>query len=326
MSTNTVAPGAARQADAPARRTLWQHLRRFVARNGALLLMALPGLSVLFVFSYMPMPGIVLAFKDYKAAHGIWGSAWVGFSNFQFLFGTDTAWRIIRNTLFINALFIISTLVVALTLALLLNEVIDSFIAKVYQSILFFPFFVSYVIVGYFVFIFLSSDAGIINSWLVQIGLKPVNWFNSPQYWPIILVIVNLWHNVGFNTIIYLAGLIAINPEYYEAARLDGANKWQEIRYIQLPLLRPLIIINVLLAIGRIFFANFDLFINSTRMQGSLLSTTDVIDTYVFRTLTALGNFNMASAAGLFQAVAGFVLIVLANWIVRRVDPDQALF
>ena len=304
----------------------WASTRRLFRRHGALVLMALPGLVVLFVFSYLPMPGIILAFKDYKAARGIWGSVWVGLTNFQFLFGTDIAWRIVRNTLFINALFIVSILVCALALALLLNEVMDTFVARIYQSILFFPFFVSYVIVGYFTFIFLSSDGGIVNGWLGALGMAPVNWFNTPGVWPLILVLINLWHNVGFNTIIYVAGLLAISPEYYEAARLDGANKWHEIWYIQLPLLRPLIVINVLLAIGRIFFANFDLFINATRMQGSLLSSTDVIDTYVFRTLTAIGNFNMASAAGLFQAAAGFALIVLANWIVRRLDSDQALF
>lgn len=306
--------------------SLWQRFRRGMRRNMALMLMALPGTVVLFTFSYLPMPGIILAFKNFKAAQGIWGSPWVGFSNFQFLFGTDTAWRIIRNTLFLNSLFIVVTLVASLVMAILLNEIIDSFAARVYQSILFFPYFVSYVIVGYFVFIFLSSDSGIVNRTLEQFGLEPVNWFGNPGYWPWILLLVNLWHNLGYNTVIYLAGIIAINPEYYEAARIDGASKWQEIRFILLPLIRPLIIINVLLAIGRIFFANLDLFINVTRQQGALLPTTDVLDTYVFRTLTTLGNFNMASAAGLFQATVGFILVVLANWIVRRIDADQSLF
>ncbi len=322
MSANsTLAPAKAR-----AGRTIVRRGQRWLARNSTLLLMALPGMAVLFTFSYLPMPGIILAFKEFKAAQGIWGSEWVGFTNFQFLFSTDTAWRIIRNTLLLNALFIATTLVAAVTMAILLNEILDSFIARVYQSILFFPYFVSYVIVGYFVYIFLSEDSGFINRLLLRMGLEPINWFGNPGYWPLILVLVNLWHNLGYNTIIYLAGIIAINPEYYEAARIDGASKWQEIRYILLPLIRPLMIINVLLAIGRILFANLDLFINVTRQQGALLPTTDVLDTYVFRTLTTLGNFNMASAAGFFQAVVGFVLVVLANWIVRRVDPDQSLF
>jgi putative aldouronate transport system permease protein len=322
MSANsTLAP-----ADTAAARPALRRIQRWLMRNGTLLLMALPGMGVLFTFSYLPMPGIILAFKEFKAAQGIWGSAWVGFTNFQFLFSTDTAWRIIRNTLLLNALFIATTLVAAVTMAILLNEIIDSFIARVYQSILFFPYFVSYVIVGYFVYILLSADSGFVNRLLMRLGIDPINWFGAPEYWPFILVLVNLWHNLGYNTIIYLAGIVAINPEYYEAARIDGASKWQEIRYILLPLIRPLMIINVLLSIGRILFANLDLFINVTRQQGALLPTTDVLDTYVFRTLTTLGNFNMASAAGFFQAVVGFVLVVIANWIVRRVDPDQSLF
>lgn len=322
MSANsTLAP-----ADTAAARPAVRRIQRWLMRNGTLLLMALPGMGVLFTFSYLPMPGIILAFKEFKAAQGIWGSAWVGFTNFQFLFSTDTAWRIIRNTLLLNALFIATTLVAAVTMAILLNEIIDSFIARVYQSILFFPYFVSYVIVGYFVYILLSADSGFVNRLLMRLGIDPINWFGAPEYWPFILVLVNLWHNLGYNTIIYLAGIVAINPEYYEAARIDGASKWQEIRYILLPLIRPLMIINVLLSIGRILFANLDLFINVTRQQGALLPTTDVLDTYVFRTLTTLGNFNMASAAGFFQAVVGFVLVVIANWIVRRVDPDQSLF
>jgi putative aldouronate transport system permease protein len=300
--------------------------RRFLNNNGVLLLMALPGCVILFLFSYLPMPGIVLAFKNYKAPLGIWGSDWVGFANFQYLFSTGIAWRIIRNTLVLNSFFIVTTLVVSLLLAILLHEIHDKFVSRVYQSVLFFPYFVSYVIVGYFTFVLFSTEGGAINGLLTSLGLKPVNWYSNPNAWPPILVLVNLWHGVGYATIIYLAGIIAINPEYYEAARIDGANKWQEIWFIMLPLIRPLIIINVLLAVGRILFANFDLFINVIRDQGALLATTDVIDTYVFRALTTLGNFNMAAAASMFQATVGFALVVLSNWIVRRVDSDQALF
>ena len=301
-------------------------MRRWMAHNGTLLLMALPGLLVLFTFSYLPLPGIILAFKDYKAAQGIFGSEWVGFNNFTYLFSTGIAWRIIRNTLFINTLFIIANLVASLSVAVLLHEVYDHFVSRIYQAVLFFPYFVSFVIVGYFTFILFSTDGGFINNLLQQLGLAPVRWFNEARHWPVILMLVNLWHSLGYFTIIYLAGIIGINPEYYEAARIDGANKWNENTHITLPLIRPLIIINVLLAIGRIFFANLDLFINVIRDQGSLLSTSDVIDTYVLRSLTTLGNFNMASAAGLFQALVGFGLVVFSNWIVRRIDADQALF
>lgn len=308
------------------RRGVWGRMRRFFDANGTLLLMVLPGCLILFAFSYLPMPGIILAFKDFKAAQGIWGSEWVGLANFEYLFSTGTAWRIIFNTVFINGLFIVANLIASLCVAVLLHEIHDHFASRIYQSVLFFPYFVSFVIVGYFTFIFLSSDGGVVNNLLETMGLAPVGWFTEPQHWPAILTIVNLWHSLGYFTIIYLAGIIAINPEYYEAARIDGANKWQEIWHIMLPLIRPLIIINLLLAIGRIFFSNFDLFINVTRSQGALLPTTDVIDTYVFRSLTVLGNFNMAAAAGFFQAVVGFGLVLLSNWIVRRVDGDQALF
>lgn len=306
--------------------SLLGRFRRFMSSNGVLLLMALPGCIILFMFSYLPMPGIVLAFKNYKAPLGVWGSEWVGFANFQYLFSTGIAWRIIRNTLILNSLFIVTILVVSLVLAILLHEIHDKFISRVYQSVLFFPYFVSYVIVGYFSFILFSTDGGAVNGLLTSLGLEPMNWYSNPNAWPVILVLINLWHGVGYATIIYLAGIIAINPEYYEAARIDGANKLQEIWYIMLPLIRPLIIINVLLAVGRILFANFDLFINVIRDQGTLLATTDVIDTYVFRALTTLGNFNMAAAASMFQATVGFILVVLSNWIVRRVDSDQALF
>lgn len=302
------------------------HIKRQTRQNGVFLLMALPALVQLFIFAYLPLPGMLLAFKDYRAADGLWGSPWTGLQNFQFLFGTELAWRIIRNTLFINTLFIVTSLLASLGIAVLLHEIIDSFEARIYQSILFFPYFVSYVIVGYFVFIFLSTDGGVINNGLEALGAQGINWFGEPQYWPWILTLVNSWHSLGYFTIIYLAGMLAINPEYYEAARIDGASRWQEIWYVMLPLLRPLIIINVLLAVGRIFFANFDLFLNVTRMQGAILSTTDVIDTYVYRSLAVLGNFEMSSAAGFFQAVVGLLLILGANWIVRRVDSDQALF
>ncbi len=301
-------------------------LAAWFGRNGALLLMALPGMAVLFTFSYLPLPGMQLAFRDFKAAEGIWNSEWVGLSNFEYLFSTGTALRIIRNTLVLNSLFIVANLVCSLFIAVLLHEVYDRFISRLYQSVLFFPHFVSWVIGGYFVFIFLSTDTGVVNNVLKAVGLQPVTWFSDPEPWPWVLVLVNLWHSLGYFTVIYLAGMIGVNPEYFEAARIDGASRRQEIWHIMLPLIRPLIIINVLLAIGRIFFANFDLFINVVRNQGALLPTTDVIDTYVFRSLTVLGNFNMASAAGFFQAIVGFGLVMLSNWIVRRVEPDQALF
>jgi putative aldouronate transport system permease protein len=283
-------------------------------------------LVVVFLISYMPMPGIVLAFKNYRVAQGIWGSDWVGLNNFQFLLNSGIAWEIIRNTLVLNALFIIAAQVCSVTMAVLMNEVYHTHIAKVYQSILFFPHFVSWVLVGFFTFAFLNSDTGYVNALLVSLGRDPVNWYAEPQYWYAILVFLSVWKGLGYFTIIYLAGMLNINPEYYEAARIDGASKWHEIRYISLPLIQPLIIINVLLAIGRIFFANFDFIYNVTRDSSLLLPAVNVIDTFVYRSLAALGNFNLASAAGFFQGVMGLILILFANALVRRIDKEQALF
>lgn len=307
-------------------RTLLKDIAHDLHKNRTLLLMALPGLVVVFLVSYMPMPGVVLAFKNYKVAKGIWGSDWVGLNNFQFLINSGTAWQIIRNTLVLNTLFIIAAQVSSLTMAVLLNEVYHRYITKIFQSILFFPHFVSWVLVGFFTYAFLNSDTGYVNAILRSLGQNPVNWYGEPQAWYTILVLLSVWKGLGYFTIIYLAGMLGISPEYYEAARIDGANKLQEIRYISLPLIRPLVIINVLLAIGRIFFANFDFIYNVTRDSSLLLPTVNVIDTFVYRSLSALGNFNLAAAAGFFQAIMGLILVLLANALVRRFDKEQALF
>lgn len=295
-------------------------------RNSVFLLMVLPGVALLFVFSYLPMFGSVIAFKDYRHNLGILGSEWVGFQNFDFLFGTSTAWRVTFNTLFLNLLFILTVMVAAIILAILMNEVYHTLRARIYQSILFFPYFLSWVVVSYIVFVFLSTDNGVINQLLQRFDAPVVSWYQTPVHWRVILTLVNLWKHAGFWSIVYLAGILGISPEYYEAATIDGAGKLQQHRFITLPLLLPIITINVLLSIGRIFYVDFGLFYHVTRDSGLLYSTTDVIDTYVFRTLRVTGNVSMAAAAGLYQSVIGFVLVVIANWIVRRIDPDRALF
>lgn len=295
-------------------------------KNKALLLMALPALIVVFIISYMPMPGVILAFKNYRVAQGIWGSDWVGLKNFQFLINSGVAWELLRNTVVLNALFIIAAQVCSITMAVLMNEVYHFKLAKVYQSVLFFPHFVSWVLVGFFTFAFLNSDTGYINSLLESLGREPVNWYAEPQYWYSILVFLSVWKGLGYFTIIYLAGMLSINQEYYEAARIDGAGKLQEIRYLTLPLIRPLVIINVLLAVGRIFFANFDFIYNVTRDASLLFPVVNVIDTFVYRSLASSGNYNLASAAGFFQAVMGLILVLFANALVRRIDKEQALF
>ncbi len=294
--------------------------------NLPLLLMALPGIILILIFSYLPMIGLLIAFKDYRFAEGILGSAWVGLENFRFLFGTDTAWRITRNTLLMNGLFIATGTVASLTIAILLNEVFISRLTKYYQTLLFFPHFISWVIVSYFVFGFLNVNNGLLNQLLVDWGFDKISWYRSADYWPGILTLAHLWNSVGFGSIVYLAGILGISPEYYEAAKIDGATKWQQTRHITLPMLLPLIIILVLLAIGRIFYADFGLFFFVPRDNAMLYPATDVIDTFVYRSLVELGNISMAAAAGFYQSIVGFGLVILANWIVRKINEDYSLF
>lgn len=294
--------------------------------NMTLLTMALPGIILLFIFAYLPMFGLVIAFKDYRFADGILGSAWVGFENFRFLFGTDAAWRITRNTVVMNTIFIIVNTTFSLLIAILLNEVFLSKLTKYYQTLLFFPYFISWVIASYFVFAFLNSNTGLLNQWLSALGFGGISWYRSPQYWPVVLTVANLWNGVGFGSIIYLAGILGIDPMLFEAARIDGASKWQQIRHITLPLLLPLIIILTLLSIGRIFNADFGLFYFLPRDTPMLYSTTDVIDTFVYRSLLQLGDIGMAAAAGFYQSIVGFALVIFANWIVRRVNADYSLY
>ncbi len=291
-----------------------------------LLLMALPGVAVILVFCYLPMFGVILAFKDYNVIDGIIGSKWAGLNNFKYLFSTSDAWRITYNTIYLNALFIVTGTAGGIFTAILMNEVRSRWAVKFYQSALFLPYFISWVIVSYFVYALLSYDMGMINKMLIGLGMEPVQWYNEAKLWPGILVIVNLWKGVGYGSLIYLAGIMGIDAELYEAAIIDGAGKWQQITRITLPLLSPLIITLTLMSIGRIFFADFGMFYNVTLDNGALFSTTNVIDTYVFRALRLSGDVGMASAAGFYQAFVGFVLVLISNLVVRKINPDRALF
>lgn len=301
--------------------------RRLRSSDVQLLLMALPGVLLLLVLNYVPMAGLVLAFKRYRAYQGVFGSAWVGLKNFKYLFQTHAAQHITYNTILMNALFIITSLIAALIIAVCLNEIrlTSRYLSRLYQTTLFFPFVISWVIVSYFAF-GLLDQRGLINRLLSGVGASPVDWYAQPKYWHLILVLTNLWKSVGFFSIVFLAGIVAINPEYFEAAVLDGASRLNQVRYIILPLLAPLIVVNALLMISRIFYADFGLFYNVPRDQGLLYPATDVIDTYVFRALTATGDVGMAAAAGLYQAVFGFLLVLSMNWVIRRTSPERALF
>ena len=301
-------------------------LRRYLAQNGAFWLMALPGLLLILVFAYGPLPGIVIAFKNYKFNLGIWGSDWSGFTNFLFLFKVPQAAAALKNTLLMNALFIATGTAMSFILALLMNEIHAKLRARFFQSAMFFPHFISAIIISYFVLALLSTDIGIVNKTLISLGLEPVEWYSSPEYWPTVLTLVNIWKGAGYGSLLYLAGMLAISPELYEAARIDGASKLDQIRFITIPLLVPVLIITTLLAIGRILFSDFGLFFIVTRDTPALYPTTDVIDTFVYRGLRKLGDVGMAAAASFAQSVLGFFLVLLSNLIVRKIDPDRALF
>ncbi|MBO9607110.1 MAG: sugar ABC transporter permease [Paenibacillaceae bacterium] len=273
------------------------------------------------------MFGILIAFKNVNYALGILGSKWVGLKNFEFLFRTKDAWLITRNTVLYNAAFIALNLVVAVAVAIALNELRAKLMARFYQSVMFLPHFLSMIVVGYLGYSLLSSEYGFINhSILKPLGVEPISWYSEAGYWPYILPLVNLWKHAGYYSIIYLAAIIGIDNEYYEAALIDGATKRQQIMRITLPLIKPVLIVMTLLQIGHIFNSDFGLFYQVPLDSGSLYPTTQVIDTYVYRALLNLGDIGMSAAAGLYQAVVGFALVLATNYIVRKTDKENALF
>jgi len=289
-------------------------------------LMALPGIVYLFINNYMPLPGLVLAFKNYNAKKGIYGSEWAGLKNFKYLFATNDAFIITRNTLLYNFVFIIVNTVFAIFVAILLAEM-RSKMKNAYQSLILMPYMVSMVIVSYLVFAFLSTENGFINNTVIRLlGKEKISWYMEKKYWPFILVFVHVWKVIGYNCIIYLSTILGIDRTYYEAAAIDGAGKIRQITKITLPLLKPTIIMMTLLAIGRIFYSDFGLFYQVPQNQGALFSVTNTIDTYVYRGLLELGKPTLSAAAGVYQSLVGFVLIVVSNLVVRKIDKDSALF
>lgn len=300
---------------------------RKVRKYRALVLMALPGLLYLLINNYLPMFGIVIAFKDINFAKGILGSDWIGLKNFEYLFKTTDAYIITRNTLLYNITFILLNTGIAIALAIMLNEIRKRFLSRMYQTLILLPFLISMVIVGYLVLGFLDVENGFMNKTLLpMLGLDPISWYSETKYWPWILTIVSVWKGVGNLCIIYLAAIIGIDNEYYEAATIDGANRWQQIRKITIPLIAPVITIMTLLAIGRIFYSDFGLFYQVPLNTGVLMPVTNTIDTYVYRALINLGDIGMSSAAGLYQALVGFILVIISNAVVRKYNKDNALF
>lgn len=300
-------------------------------RNKELLLMVLPGVIWLVLFSYIPMIGTIIAFKDFRiSGNGFFDSLitseWVGLENFKFLFGTSDAWVITRNTVAYNLTGLILGTVLAVAVAIVMSELTKKKVVKVYQTGMLFPYFLSWVVISYFVYSFLSTDKGLMNGLLQTLGKEPINWYTEPKYWPIILISLGVWKSLGYSSIIYYASIMGIDRSYYEAAMVDGASKLKQIMKVTVPLLMPLVTIMLILAVGGIIRSDFGLFYQVPRNSGALNDVTNVLDTYIYRGLTNNGDLGMTTAAGLYQSVVGFVLIFGTNLVARRVDPESALF
>ena len=289
--------------------------------------MVLPATLLTIIFAYLPMFGIVIAFKSIDYAQGILKSPWVGFANFKFLFGSPDVWIILRNTLGYNITFIITGPIVAVAVAIMLSQITNKRASKVYQTIMMLPYFLSYVIVSYIVYAFLSYRLGLVNnSWLAFLGLEKVDWYTKTAWWPFILLFVGTWKAFGYSAVVYLAAIAGIDTSLYEAAAIDGATKRQQTWYIVLPELGNIIIIMTLLSIGKILSSDFGLFYNVPMEKGQLFPVTNVINTFVYRALKINGDIGMSSAAGFIQSVVGFIMVILANAAVKRYDDSMAMF
>lgn len=302
-------------------------LARQLKRHWPLYVMMLPGLAYLFINNYLPLTGLQLAFKKFRYNQGIWASPWNNGKNFTFLFKSKDAVTIIRNTLGYNLTFLVLGTLMALTVAILLNEVRRKRLQQFYQTVILIPHLISFVIVSYIAYAFLGADNGMINnSLLIPLGFEGISWYTQPGYWPFILVVIHLWKVFGYNSIVYYASIVGIDRTYYEAAVVDGASTWKQITAITLPMLKPVIITLTLLSVGRLFYSDFGLFYQVPMNSGLLYSTTNTIDTFVYRGLLETNDIGRASAAGFIQSVMGFLLILVTNAIVRKVEKEQALF
>lgn len=309
-----------------AKKSMGARFTKHMKNHWQLHVMALPAVIAVFVFNYMPMVGLLMAFQNYKVSDGLFGSEFVGLNNFKFLFSSDEIWRITLNTVLYNLVFIFLGTFCAVALALLLSEMYFKATSKVLQTIFIMPNFLSISVIAMIVFAFLSVNNGMVNGLLKELGQTPVSWYTTKEIWPPLLVFIYIWKGTGYAAVVYLAAISGISTDYYEAAMIDGATKWQQIKNITIPGLRFVITIQLILAIGGMFRGDIGLFYTVTMNNGALYSVTDVIDTYVFRALTSVSNTGMATAAGLYQSVVGCILIILANMLVRKIDDESALF
>lgn len=297
-----------------------------VKKNKILFLMVTPAVIFFFVFYYLPMSGIVLAFKEYSNSLGLFKSPWVGLKNFEFFFISGRALLVTKNTILFNIAFIIVNTIIQVSAAIVLSELTFKLFKRVAQSVMFFPYFVSWVLVGVFVYNIFNYEYGVLNNILKSLNLNPINAYMSPSLWKYVLIFADVWKWMGYGIVVYLSAICGINPEYYESALIDGAGILKQIRHITLPLLKPTIIILTLLGLGQIMRGDFQMFYQIIGDNGSLFDATDIIDTFVFRSLMRNFDIGMASAAGLYQSVFCLVLIVTINAVVKRIEKDYALF
>ena len=299
---------------------------RKVGQNRTLLMMCLPAILFFLAFAYAPMPGAYIAFTKFIYNKGIFGSDFIGFKNFEFLFSSGQLTLLLRNTVLYNLAFILLGNFFQLTFAILLNEVKSKAFKKLTQSMMFLPYFISAVLVSLLVYNLINYDFGFISSLVRSTGGVMPKYYSQAGAWPIIIVLVNLWQTTGYGTVVYFAAITGIDESMLEAARVDGANGFQRIRYILLPCLKPTVVILLLFAMGGIVKGNFGLFYNLVGANSVLYKTTDIVETYVYRALMNNFNFSQGSAVGLFQSVVGFAIVMIANGVVRRIEPDYSLF
>lgn len=297
----------------------------YFKQNAQLTLLALPAIAAFFIINYLPLYGLLLPFKDFNAKDGILGSPWVGLKNFRFLLTSDDILIAIRNTVLYNLVFIFVGMAVSVILALMLYE-FGKKAVKVYQTAALVPYFMSWVVVAYVLNTLLDMDNGIFNNILEAFGAEPILWYNTPKYWPAILIITYIFKNAGYNAVVYFAALSGIDRSYFEAAQIDGASRLKQIYYISLPSIRSIIIIMTILNIGKIFYGDFGLFYNVTLNSPLLYSVTDIIDTYVYRALMQVGDLGMSSTTGFCQSVLGFILVLATNHFAGRIDPSSKMF
>lgn len=289
-------------------------------------LMIAPAVIYFIIFAYLPMFGLIIAFKNYNYTDGILFSPWCGLDNFKFLFESGNAWMLTRNTILYNIAFLVTSIAFEVILAVFLSEIAGKKIKKLCQSIMILPNFISWVVIAVFAYSFLNFETGVINRILINLGHDPIQFYAEVGAWEYILVFVNLWKGAGYGSIIYLATITGMDTSVYEAAQIDGANAWQRIRHITLPLLTPTIVTMSLLSIGRLLRGNFDMFYQLIGNNGMLYESTDIIDTYIFRALLSSPNVGMSSAVGFLQSVLCFIIILVVNKAVKMYEKDYALF